>query len=76
MPASQGLVATAETTTLTSSHDACPFCGSARTALQEIELGSWMVECLDCHSTGPVKTSAVAAEQSWNCRLPYLRPLG
>jgi hypothetical protein len=55
MPASHGLVATAAKTAFVSSPDACPFCGSARSALQEIDLGGWMVECLDCHATGPVK---------------------
>jgi Lar family restriction alleviation protein len=68
-------MATAAKTAFASIPDACPFCGSARSALQEIELGSWMVECLDCHATGPVKAATTAAEQAWNCRLPYLRQL-
>lgn len=74
MPASHGIVATAAKTAFVSSPDSCPFCGSARSALQEIDLGGWMVECLDCHATGPVKTSAMAAEQAWNHCLPYPRP--
>lgn len=69
MPASHGLVATAAKTAFVSSPDACPFYGSARSALQEIDLGGWMVECVDCHSTGPVKDSATAAVQAWNCRM-------
>ena len=75
MKAFQGLAETSAKTDFASSPDACPFCGSPRTALQEIDLGSWMAECLDCHATGPVKPSAVAAEQAWNCRIPCFRPL-
>lgn len=71
MSVSRGFMTAAAKTALVSSPDACPFCGSARIALQEIDLGSWMVECLDCQSTGPLKTSATAAEQAWKRRHPY-----
>lgn len=76
MAASQGLMSAAAKTALVNSPNACPFCGSPRTALQEIDLGSWMTECLDCHATGPAKPSAMAAEQAWNRRISYPGPLG
>lgn len=76
MNPSRGHMAAVAKTAFASTPDACPFCGSARTSLQKVDLGSWMAECLDCHATGPVKASAMAAERAWSCRLPYLRPLG
>jgi Lar family restriction alleviation protein len=71
MAASQSLMSDVAKKAFVNSSDACPFCGSPRAALQEIDLDSWMTECLDCHATGPVKPSAMAAEQAWNCRISY-----
>jgi len=49
----------------------CPFCASTRTELEEVDTGAWMVECLDCHATGPIGRSEVAAVGNWNKRELY-----
>ena len=46
----------------------CPFCAGARVEVVEVDAGAWMVECMECHATGPVGKSTAAAEDRWNSR--------
>lgn len=46
----------------------CPFCTSTRFKVVEVDLRVWMVECMDCHATGPLCQSAESAKVRWNRR--------
>lgn len=46
----------------------CPFCAGARAEVVEVDVGAWMVECMECHTTGPIGKSTAAAEERWNDR--------
>ena len=49
----------------------CPFCAGDRVELVEVDVGAWMVECMECHATGPIGKSMTQAEQQWNDRQLY-----
>lgn len=49
----------------------CPFCAGARAEVVEVDVGAWMIECRDCHATGPVSESMTKAEERWNDREFY-----
>jgi len=49
----------------------CPFCASMHTETIEVDIGKWMVECLDCQTTGPIDKSPALAEERWNNRMLY-----
>lgn len=51
--------------------ECCPFCANEQVATIEIDADSWMVECLACHTTGPVLPSESAARLHWNQRQGY-----
>ncbi len=36
--------------------ESCPFCGSQHVESSEVDINGWMVECMDCHVTGPIAT--------------------
>jgi Lar family restriction alleviation protein len=46
----------------------CPFCGSRNLKATEIDVAGWMIECLDCHSTGPIASSEELTVSLWNLR--------
>lgn len=46
----------------------CPFCASTRFKVVEVDQCAWMVECMDCHATGPLCQSAESAKVRWNRR--------
>lgn len=48
--------------------DACPFCGSQRSKSYEVDINGWMVECTDCHATGPVCKTENLSAAAWNKR--------
>ncbi len=37
--------------------ESCPFCGSQHVESSEVDINGWMVECMDCHATGPTRCS-------------------
>lgn len=50
---------------------ACPFCGDADPAIDEIDSGIWAICCNECMTIGPHTDGAHTAEQAiaaWNGR--------
>lgn len=48
--------------------ETCPFCGSGQLECLEINVEAWMVECIDCHATGPIARSETLSVTGWNRR--------
>ncbi len=46
----------------------CPFCGNQHVETSEIDINEWMVECMDCHATGPIGRTADLSVTAWNRR--------
>jgi len=47
---------------------ACPFCGGSHVQSVQVDVAGWMVECFDCHTTGPLMDSVTSAVTAWNTR--------
>ena len=48
--------------------ESCPFCGSQHVESSEVDINGWMVECMDCHATGPIDRTEAIAVTAWNRR--------
>ena len=46
----------------------CPFCGSSNLQASEIDIAGWLIECLQCHTTGPIAKSEALTAVLWNQR--------
>jgi Lar family restriction alleviation protein len=47
--------------------ESCPFCGSQHVESSEVDINGWMVECMDCHATGPIGRTKALSVTAW-CR--------
>lgn len=54
----------------------CPYCASTNLESEEVDNDAWMIECLECHATGPIAISDVSAAQKWNQRYQPRSPGG
>jgi Lar family restriction alleviation protein len=48
--------------------ESCPFCGSQHVESSEVDINGWMVECMDCHATGPIGRTEALSVTAWNKR--------
>ena len=48
--------------------ESCPFCGSQHVESSEVDINGWMVECMDCHVTGPIGRTEALSVAAWNRR--------
>ena len=48
--------------------ESCPFCGSQHVESSEVAINGWMVECMDCHVTGPIGRTEALSVAAWNRR--------
>ena len=48
--------------------ESCPFCGSQHVESSEVDINGWMVECMDCHVTGPIGRTEALSVTAWNRR--------
>ncbi len=48
--------------------ESCPFCGSPHVEPREVDINGWMVECMDCHVTGPIGRTEALSVTAWNRR--------
>ena len=48
--------------------ESCPFCGSQHVESSEVDINGWMVECMDCHVTGPIGRTESLSVAAWNRR--------
>jgi Lar family restriction alleviation protein len=48
--------------------ESCPFCGSQHVESNEVDINGWMVECMDCHATGPIGRTEALSVAEWNRR--------
>lgn len=48
--------------------ESCPFCGSQHAKSSEVDINGWMVECMDCHATGPMGRTEALSVTAWNRR--------
>ena len=46
----------------------CPFCGSGRSQIREIDIGTWAVVCESCGGAGPVGEDGFEAVFGWDSR--------
>lgn len=44
----------------------CPFCGYHDVEIDEIEIGSYAVDCPDCRCIGPYGGDIMGAIREWN----------
>ena len=46
--------------------ETCPFCKSQHVRSCEVDINEWMVECMDCHATGPFGRTETLSVTAWN----------
>jgi Lar family restriction alleviation protein len=47
----------------------CPFCGSPKSSLLEVDVEGWAVICDPCGTIGPIKSAESEATDAWNARV-------